>query len=128
MNHLAAAKARSYLLDLPAVGSDEAGKAHLFKLAMTLVKGFDLTPECAFRLFVEAYNPRCQPPWEEEQIKRMVYGARLSRSYYAPPGYMVRSKKVRILDFRTRHTPFGKKSTEETGGTTAVAPPTAAEE
>lgn len=55
----------------PAIeGQDGSGRA--FKAACKVGPGFDLPPEVSFRLLLAEYNPRCQPPWSEKELRHKV--------------------------------------------------------
>ena len=55
----------------PAI-SGQNGHDRCFKVACKVGPGFDLTPETAFRLLRDHYNPRCQPPWTEKELRHKV--------------------------------------------------------
>jgi hypothetical protein len=55
----------------PAVQGDD-GSGQTIKMAMKVGPGFGLTEDEAFHLLWEQYNPRCEPPWNEKDLRRKV--------------------------------------------------------
>lgn len=52
------------------------GHRIVFALACSLVHGFKLPDPVAVDLMDEFWSPRCEPPWDREEIAREVAGAR----------------------------------------------------
>ena len=58
----------------PAIqGHDGSGRC--FKAACKVGPGFDLSPDTAIRLLLEVYNPTCDPPWSEAELRHKVEDA-----------------------------------------------------
>jgi uncharacterized protein (DUF927 family) len=55
----------------PAI-SGRNGHRTTFQAALKVACGFDLGEEDAFRVLWDAYNPACQPPWSQEELRRKV--------------------------------------------------------
>ena len=55
----------------PAV-SGEGGHNKLFKVTCNLGPGLDLSPDDALSLLREVYNPKCLPPWSEDELRHKV--------------------------------------------------------
>jgi hypothetical protein len=55
----------------PAVEGDD-GSGQTIKMAIKVGPGFGLTEDEAFHLLWEQYNPRCEPPWNEKDLRRKV--------------------------------------------------------
>lgn len=64
-------RAALYLDTIAPAISGQGGHNTTFRAAM-IGPGFDLTPEATFQLLRERYNPRCQPPWTERDLRRKV--------------------------------------------------------
>ena len=62
------------------------GHAATWQAALALVRGFALEGDVALDLLVHEYNPRCDPPWWEEELRRKIDGAQRSTNQ---PGYLL---------------------------------------
>ena len=53
------------------------GRTHntTFRIACRLIKGFHLPEEQALQLLLSEFNPRCQPPWTEQELRHKVHQA-----------------------------------------------------
>ena len=51
--------------------------------------GFDLPPDVAFDLLMKYYNPRCEPPWSEAEMRHKVEDASQQKDYGKPRGYLL---------------------------------------
>jgi hypothetical protein len=58
----------------PAI-SGQGGHDKTFSVACRVGPGFDLDPQTAFRLLWQQYNPRCQPPWSEAELRHKIEDA-----------------------------------------------------
>jgi putative DNA primase/helicase len=52
--------------------SGQNGHGQMIKVAIEIGPGFDLHPDVAYRLLLAEYNPRCEPPWSERDLRRKV--------------------------------------------------------
>lgn len=52
----------------------QRGHSTTFKLAIALVRGFDLSPAAALP-FLQRYNQRCQPKWTIKELKHKLEDA-----------------------------------------------------
>lgn len=68
-------RARSYLAKCDAAISGQRGHDKTFGVACRVGPGFDLPEEVAFRLIMEDYSPRCEPPWSEREARHKVTDA-----------------------------------------------------
>jgi putative DNA primase/helicase len=66
-------RARNYLAKVPPAVSGESGHDQTFKAACIL-RRFGLTEEEAMTLFRE-WNERCQPPWEDKDLRKKLRDA-----------------------------------------------------
>jgi Bifunctional DNA primase/polymerase, N-terminal len=68
-------RARAYLALCDAAVAGQGGHNQTFKIACKLVKGFGLGAETALQLLLSDYNPRCEPPWTEKELRHKVNDA-----------------------------------------------------
>lgn len=80
-------RARGYLAQLPPAISGSGGHAAAFRAALLLVRGFGLEEEDALRLLDEDYNPRCDPPWSEDELRHKIEDA--GKADQVPMGYLL---------------------------------------
>lgn len=81
--------------------SVEHGHATLAKAACHLVAGCELSEAEALEILWEHYNPRCIPPWgddEHEDFERCV----MTAGAHATPGYLVPSDNARAMAERAK--------------------------
>jgi hypothetical protein len=67
--------AAEFLLEAPEAVEGKNGSDTCFKVALELVNGFDLDEETALRLLLEHYNPRCEGPWSDDELRHKVEDA-----------------------------------------------------
>lgn len=79
-------KAIAYLAKMPGAISGSGGHDATYKAAVILVKGFALSVDQAFAILSSEYNPRCQPPWTEKELRHKVSDA--ARSNTLPEGFI----------------------------------------
>ena len=79
-------RARSYVRRIPPAVSGRGGHTATFRVALLVVRGFDLDVETALRVLREEWNPACEPPWSEHDLHRKVREAARSR---APRGFLL---------------------------------------
>lgn len=68
-------RASRYLAKIDPAISGSGGHSVTFRAACSLVIGFDLSPDDAFALLASEYNPRCEPPWSEKELRHKVDSA-----------------------------------------------------
>jgi hypothetical protein len=68
-DHDPTARAVAYLANCPPAISGQGGHDQTFEVARAVVYGFDLGPEAGFGLLQQHYNPRCQPPWSDGDLR-----------------------------------------------------------
>ena len=83
----------NFVKNCPPAVSGLHGHVQTFLVAMTLVRGFDLSPERALP-FLRRYNQRCKPPWSEEELKHKLQNAdnlkaQPGKPPPAPRGYLL---------------------------------------
>lgn len=67
-------RARKYVATIPGAISGAGGHDTTFKVACTLVLGFDLPDSDAMNLLSE-WNQTCQPPWSERDLQHKIQSA-----------------------------------------------------
>jgi len=65
-------RAAAYLDAMPAAISGEGGHSRTYAAATALVHGFGLPTETAFHLLATRYNPKCQPPWSDHELRHKI--------------------------------------------------------
>lgn len=68
-------RASKYLAKMEPSISGQGGHGKCFAAACALVMGFGLTDGEALALLTNEYNPRCQPPWSEQELRHKVQSA-----------------------------------------------------
>ena len=68
-------RAAAYLDRLPPAIAGQGGHAATFDAALKILSGFDLTPDEALGLILERFNPRCEPPWSEAELRHKLEDA-----------------------------------------------------
>ncbi len=68
-------RAAAYLDRVPPAISGSGGHAQTYAAATAMVHGFGLDPEAAFTLLRDLYNPRCQPPWSDKELRHKISDA-----------------------------------------------------
>jgi putative DNA primase/helicase len=68
------AYARKLAEQAPAIAGRN-GHRTTFQAALKIACGFDLGEEEAFQVLWDAFNPVCQPPWSQEELRRKVQEA-----------------------------------------------------
>ena len=65
-------RACAYARGTPGAVAGQGGSLATFKLAVALVRGFALPEEQALALLQQEFNPRCEPPWTEPELRHKV--------------------------------------------------------
>jgi hypothetical protein len=84
-------RAIKYLDKMPPAISGQGGHDQTMEAARVVVYGFDLGPEEGFRLLWQHYNPRCQPPWSEKELRHKCAEAD-TVPFGKPRGWLLTSK------------------------------------
>jgi hypothetical protein len=79
----------AYIRTIDPAVSGQGGHDTTFGAACRVGPGFDLSPDVAFRLLMDEYNPRCVPPWSEAELRHKVDDA-----------YKVEARRGWLLDER----------------------------
>ncbi|HWB02137.1 MAG TPA: toprim domain-containing protein [Verrucomicrobiales bacterium] len=87
-------RARRYLAKTPPAISGSGGDGATYRIAVALVKGFDLGTERALPLLRE-WNAQCVPPWPESGLRSKLASAAKSTR---PAGWLLGPDKQVVLD------------------------------
>lgn len=68
-------RARAYLAKIPGAVAGDSGHTATFNAACHVMFGFDLGEDDTLALLTHDYNPRCDPPWSERELKHKVSSA-----------------------------------------------------
>ena len=85
-------RASAYLGAMPAAISGQGGHRATYAAAVVLVHGFGLTVTEALALLSKEYNPRCQPPWTDQELLHKVTDA-LNRPHRRPYGWLITERR-----------------------------------
>jgi hypothetical protein len=83
----------------PAI-SGQHGHNRTFLVALALVQGFALDQEEALPFLLE-YNLRCQPPWNEADLKHKLANAAAGSKSTKPRGYLLDADQIPVLSAGT---------------------------
>lgn len=64
--------AKRAIADMPASISGDGGHTACFRAAIVAVRGYVITGAAAVDLLQEVFNPRCEPPWTEDELIHKV--------------------------------------------------------
>lgn len=81
-------RARRYLAKCPPAISGQNGHDQLFEMACRLVHGFGISVERSVQIILCDYNPRCQPPWTEAEIRHKCVDAGKANNHKKPKKYL----------------------------------------
>jgi len=68
-------RASAYILKMPIAVQGQNGSGALYNVAQTLVGRFNLSCNEALTILRNVYNPLCQPPWGEAELRHKVEDA-----------------------------------------------------
>lgn len=88
-------RAIRYLEAMPPAISGQGGHSSTYAAATALVHGFELDTETAFALLVDRYNPRCDPPWSERELRHKVTQA-ATKPHDRPRGWLLHAERERF--------------------------------
>jgi len=89
-------RARIYLTKMPPAISGNGGHNAALAAARVLVRGFALSDEDAYDILASDYNPRCDPPWAEWELRHKIQSAR--NCLTIPLGYLLSRESRQIED------------------------------
>jgi Bifunctional DNA primase/polymerase, N-terminal/AAA domain len=68
-------RARAYLQKVASAVSGGGGHDQTWSAVLAVVRGFGLDEETAYALLASEYNPRCDPPWSEKELRHKIKSA-----------------------------------------------------
>ena len=74
INESLASRARAYISAMPSAISGQHGHDATFAVAKKLVHDFGMSEADAWPIFLD-YNARCQPPWNEAELRHKLHSA-----------------------------------------------------
>lgn len=80
-------RARAYLATIPEAIDGKGGHAQTYTAAVAMVHGFGIDADTAFDLLKTDYNPRCQPPWTDAELRHKVDDA-ATKEHDRPYGWL----------------------------------------
>lgn len=86
-------RAHAYVAKMPSSVMGQNGSRDAFKVALVLVRGFNLTDGDAFNVMLE-FSQSCEPPWSESEIRHKIEDAREKGK--APFGYLLRENSIEV--------------------------------
>ncbi|WP_439622499.1 hypothetical protein [Gemmata sp.] len=78
----------SYLATLPEAVSGSRGSTAAMKAARVVCWGFDLGEDVGYEILAAHYNPRCQPPWSESELRKKCRDAMDPKGAPWPRGHL----------------------------------------
>lgn len=84
-------RAAAYLARIPGAVSGNGGHQQAWQAAIAIVRGFDLDESSAFQLLSSEYNPRCEPPWSERELRHKVASA--AKDARAERGWLLKADR-----------------------------------
>lgn len=86
-------RAIAYLAEVPPAISGQKGHNQTLSAARAVVYGFDLGVERGLSLLLRHYNPRCQPPWTDAELRHKAEEAD-SLAFDKPRGWLLTEGKL----------------------------------
>lgn len=80
-------RAAAYLDAMTPAISGQGGHNRAYAAATAMVHGFGLDAGAALALLLERYNPRCEPPWSQRELRHKVEDA-ASKPHARPFGWL----------------------------------------
>ena len=65
-------RAIAYLAAMPPAVSGSGGHSQTYAAATALVHGFGIDADRALAILAAEYNPRCDPPWSEKELRHKI--------------------------------------------------------
>jgi hypothetical protein len=87
-------RAIAYINKMPPAISGQGGHDQTMEAARVVVYGFDLGPEVGYQILDTHYNPRCQPPWSEKELRHKCAEAN-TVPFSKPRGWLLTSTSTR---------------------------------
>jgi len=104
-------RALAYLDKLPPAISGQGGHSATYAAATVLVHGFEFDPEMALGILLDHYNPRCEPPWSEKELRHKVTSA-ATKPHNQPRGWLLNEQREQPVDAGVNITALVGKATD----------------
>jgi hypothetical protein len=88
-------RAVAYLDAMPPAISGARGHSVTLDAARAMVYGFNLGAERGYHILASNYNPRCEPPWSERELRHKCREAEKD-DYRKPRGWLLESSAMTI--------------------------------
>jgi hypothetical protein len=85
-------RAIAYLAKMPPAHSGQGGHDQTMEAARVVAWGFDLGEEVAYQILDQHYNPRCQPPWSEKELRHKCHDAN-TKDFDKPRGWLLKDDR-----------------------------------
>jgi len=102
-------RARAYLRKIPGAVAGASGHTATFNAVAHVMIGFDLGEDDTLALIADDYNPRCDPPWSERELRHKI--ASVSAQCKRERGYLL-ADRPRIESSRAAATYAPEAPTE----------------
>lgn len=83
----------AYLARMPEAISGQGGQVALWNAALVLARGFSLSEPDTFATLASEYNPRCQPPWSDRELRHTAKNA--AAASRVPDGFLLGDDRER---------------------------------
>jgi hypothetical protein len=83
-------RASAYLARIAPAVSGDSGHTTTFNAVAHVMVGFDLDPGTTYQLIASEYNPRCDPPWSEKELKHKIQS--VAERCERPRGYLLQDR------------------------------------
>ncbi len=80
-------RASAYLAQMPPAIAGQNGHGRTYAAAVVLVHGFGLPPDQAFSMLSQEFNPRCEPPWTDRELRHKIDDA-ATKPHTRPFGWL----------------------------------------
>jgi putative DNA primase/helicase len=87
-NAATTARAERYIDVMPSAIDGHRGHDATYAAATALVHGFGLDEATALDILHRRYNPRCEPPWSDKELRHKVHDA-ATKQHSRPRGYLL---------------------------------------
>lgn len=84
-------RAAAYLQKIDGAVSGAGGHDQAWKAALCVVRGFELSESEAYALLSADYNPRCDPPWSDQELRHKIADAH--KNGRIEWGYLLRQER-----------------------------------
>jgi len=92
-------RARKYLATIPGAVSGSGGHVQTLLAAEHMVRGFRLDRDVALSILESDYNPRCEPPWAERELRHKVEEAAEHGTAVAVGQHLVEDRPAAVERF-----------------------------